>query len=116
ARETILPCILHRKSPLVGIGHRFTFRMEIVAPGVKLSGQSATRCELPLRFGRQAFARPLRVGYCIIIGDLDDRILFPAVNTAAGTFGMAPVCVLLIPPPSVMIVQRNGFGCRGEYG
>ena len=51
---------------------------QFVAPDKFGAVQSAARGELPLGFGRQFLARPFRIGFGILEGDMDHGVVAPA--------------------------------------
>ena len=84
---------------------------KVVAPGVQLAGEAAARGELPLGFGRQPLARPVRVGHRVVVGDVDDRVLLAPANRCCPGLRVAPVRAGLVAPPRLVVVERHG--CAG---
>src|SRR6266581_2807618 len=107
AGKAVFTRVFHRKSPLKSVRHDLAARPKFVTPHVKFSSDATARCKFPLRLGRQALARPLGVGDCVIAGDVYSGVFFPPVQTTVGPFGMTPVGASLIAPPLIMIVQRD---------
>ena len=56
---------------------------ELVAPGELGALEAAAGSVLPFRLGRQLLAGPGRVGGGVLEGDLDDRMVFAALDAAA---------------------------------
>src|SRR5438128_1612144 len=94
---------------LKGVCHVLSGWLEGVAPDEGFAGEAATRGELPLRFGGETLAGPFGIGNCIVIGDVDDGIIFLSLNIAVGAAGMVPVRALDVGPPLHMVVERHGF-------
>ena len=67
--------VLPRKLALPGVGHMPASGLEVVAPGVLRAIQTAAGGELPLRFGRQFLARPLRVRVHVRPGDVHGGVV-----------------------------------------
>src|SRR6185295_19824734 len=105
ANVAILARIPVREVSLKGVGHPAAGRHELVAPRVEFAAQPTSSGELPLRLGRQTFARPPRKRDGVVVRDLHDRVPFPARQAALGAFGMAPVCTLHVRPPLELIVE-----------
>ena len=108
--KSILAGIFDRKLSLVGVCHELSAWFEFIAPHIELAAQASPSCEFPLGFRRQSLACPFRVGYRVGVGDLHNRIVFPALNVALWTVGVPPVRALLVAPPSVMVGQRHRAG------
>ena len=56
--------------------------------------------------GRRLFG-PLRVRRDVLEGDVDDRVIAPLFEAAAGAFGMLPVRARRVAPPLQRIVERH---------
>src|SRR5205809_971163 len=95
SRVPILAGIRHRKASLVRVGHRLPTRMEVVAPGVELSGQPAARREFPLGLRGEPLAGPVRVRRGIFVSDLYDGMLVASFQAATGALRMTPIRGLL---------------------
>src|SRR5271170_4333461 len=72
--------VLPGKLSLPTIGHRLAVGGMLIAPGVLLALEAATRREFPLRFGGQFLAPPARIGLGILISDVNHRVLFKPVE------------------------------------
>src|SRR6185503_16727378 len=83
------------------------------APHVALACETAARRVLPLRFGRQALAAPLRIRDRVVPRDLYDRMPIHLGRERVNSVGLAPTCAgLPLPPPTVLLLgvedQRAG--------
>ena len=87
ARVSILASISIREVPLKRVGHLVTARRELVAPRIEFTAQPTSSGELPLRFGRQAFAGPLCKGDRVGVRDLHHRVLFATREATFGAIG-----------------------------
>src|SRR4029079_3456677 len=105
--EVILTRITIREVDLVGVRPPDAFAGERVAPRVEFAAQAAARREFPLGFGREALARPFRVGLRVLVGDMDHRISLLALDRAAGPLRVTPTRALHVRPPLKMVVERN---------
>src|SRR5262249_20817317 len=113
--EAIRRGVFHWKAALISIGHDLTARMEFIAPAIELSGQSAAGRKLPLSFGRQPLSGPLCIGGGVGIGNVYDWVVVAARDAARRTLRMTPVCVLLVAPPPVGVIERHWSRRSGEY-
>src|SRR5262249_53879908 len=71
----ILKQVLPGNLPLAGVRHRLAIWLEHVPPGELLALESTTRGEFPLGLGGELFAGPSRVSHCVVIGNVDDRMI-----------------------------------------
>src|SRR3954447_7975838 len=99
---------------LKGVRHIFAVWKVLIAPHEGLAVETAACSELPLRFGRQPLADPLRISQRIFVSDLDYRMLLSAYDAAAWALGMVPARARLPTPPVQHIVQWNRLRWRGE--
>jgi hypothetical protein len=102
--ESIVVRVFVWKVPLKSIRHVLPIRTERVAPNERFSSEAATGGELPLRFGGKTLAGPLCVSESVVIGDVDDRVIFLAFDAAVGAIRMSPICPLHIAPPLEIVV------------
>ena len=105
SRKTVRSGVFDGKGALVNVGHPFSARLELVAPGVALPGQSAPGRKLPFGLRREPFAGPLRVGHGVGISHMHDGIVRTAFQVGLGALGMPPVGAFFIPPPEQEVVQ-----------
>src|SRR5215831_13844253 len=101
--------------PLMRVRHPLAARPECVSPDEWFAGKSAARGKFPLRLSWQALASPLRVGECILVGNLDNRKIIFSADIAIRTIRMAPVGAVHIRPPLKMIVERHRSGWWREH-
>ena len=52
----------------------------LIAPSKARAVKPAARGELPLGFCRELFPYPARVGFGILVGKVDDRVLFKTLE------------------------------------
>src|SRR5688572_24148641 len=104
-----------RKMSLMTVRHPLAALVEFIAPRIQLSGETTTRRELPLCFGRQTLAGPLRVSERVFVRDMHDRKLRFAFDRAFWTEWMTPVGTIDERPPLEMIVERHRMIGRCEH-
>jgi len=93
------------KFALPGVGLVFAVRREFFAPGEFGAVQSAARRKFPFGFGRQRLAGPLRVGFRIAIGDVNDRMIVEAADRTARPVRPPPIGAELELPPLRPVAQ-----------
>src|SRR6185295_1520980 len=70
-------CVGRMRAPLAALAQRIELWLPRVAPRIAPRVR-ASRCDLPLGFGRQCSTAPARVGVRIEVRDADDRkVLLP---------------------------------------
>src|SRR5258708_6258743 len=99
---------------LPGVGQSLASRLKFIAPGVFLAFQTAPRGKLPLSLSRQPLARPTRVGYGIVPGNMNHGVIDIAGNGAAWPIWMSPARSWNPPPPVGHIVQGHRAVGRRE--
>jgi len=102
------------KMTLMGIRHPFAIWAKRVSPNERLAGLAAACRELPFRFGWQALASPIRVGDGVFVSDLNDGIIFFALNIGPWPSGMSPVSPFHVRPPLQMVIERHWMIWRGK--
>src|SRR5260370_36205617 len=102
------------KMTLMGIGHEFAIWAERVSPNERLAGLAAACRELPFRFGWQALASPVCIGDGIFVSDLNDGIIFFALNIGPWPSGLSPISAFHVRPPFKMLIARHGMLRRGK--
>ena len=87
-------------------------RLGLVSPGVGGAVQASPCSELPLRLGRERALGPRGVRLRVLVGDVDDRVVFTSVERAARALGMAPARTRRPRPPLAEVpeVDRAGRG------
>src|SRR5215469_15642658 len=108
---TVRRQVLPGKLALPSVGHMLAARSEFLAPGVGRAIQPSARGKLPLSLGRQFFANPLCIGFSILVGDMDHRMLRAAFDRTLAAFRMPPVRTWNIRPPIKVIAQIHTV-CR----
>ena len=105
ALEAVLVVVLVRKLALPGVRHVLAARRELVAPREFRAVEPAARGELPLGFGRQFLAGPLRVSLRIGEGHMHDRMIVERVDVALRPVRMPPVRAPGELPPLAPVAQ-----------
>ena len=117
-RRALVPVgreILVRKLALPGVGQLAPTGREFAAPGELGAVETAACRELPLGFSRKLLACPLGVGFCILKGDMHDRMVVNAADRAAGTVGPTPVRAKLERPPFGPVTRIDLTLGRGKH-
>src|SRR4030095_332473 len=78
----------------------------VVSPRIFLVGITTACSKLPLGFSWQSLSCPLAIGYCIIPGNMNNRIVVSARNGAPGSQRMFPVCPGKPRPPLAKVIER----------
>jgi hypothetical protein len=65
--ESILSCIGVGEMSLMGVGHPFSARTELVSPDEWLAGTASSGGKFPLRFGWQSFSDPFCISYGVFV-------------------------------------------------
>src|SRR3989442_326051 len=73
--EPICAKIASRENSLPPVGHELPIWNQVVAPGVSLAAQTASRRVLELRFCWQSLVRPSRVNARVVPGHVRDRFV-----------------------------------------
>ena len=115
AREAVLGEVLPGELALPGIGHVVAIGDERVTPGEFLALQPAARCAVPLALGGQRLAGPCSIGFGILIGDVNCRMVLDALERAVRPVGVAPVGPDHEGPPVGIIGQIDRMAGRGEH-
>src|SRR5262249_14930830 len=100
---TVFRGVLARKASLPDVGLPLAAGLQFIAPAIALAIQPAAGRELPLRLGRQSFARPLGVRHDVLPAHLHYRMLCPPLEIAPGPFRVAPARSRHVAPPGQMI-------------
>src|SRR5215472_1246458 len=74
--ESIFTGVRIRKVALVRVRHPFALRPKFLPPYKWLAGLAAARSKFPLRLSGQALTCLFGVSYRVVIGDVDNRIIF----------------------------------------
>jgi len=121
---------LHRRGAIVAVGLRVLvgeaalpdvrlLRIGVVggfvAPHEPFADQPAAGCVLPLGFGRQSLAGPLRVGVRVVPRDVNDGVVVLPFERAVRSLGVLPTRAGNPPPPAGRVVGRHLFARRGEH-
>ncbi len=83
-------------------------------PNKWLAIEAATRGELELGFGRKFLAGPTGIGFCILISDVYDGMIFQTVDRALWSAWVPPVRPLDVRPPDIGIAAVDHTGRRRE--
>lgn len=102
---------------LKGVGHELSALLEGVSPGVGFAIEAAALGILVLGFGGQPPPFPLAIGVGVLIGDVDDRVLFFAFEVTVRSLRVAPVGTFHVVPPLKVVVEWNRvIGWREDNG
>src|SRR5215813_5302464 len=112
---TIFDGVLRREASLIDVRHPFTAGLQFVAPGIKFSVQPSARGEFEFGFGRQPLAGPLRISVGVLPRDVNDGMIFAALDRTARAFGIFPVRPWHVSPPGVWIVERYVMRRRRKH-
>ena len=88
-----------RERALPGVGEMHPAGRQFLPPREFRAVQPAARGVFPLGFGGQVLAGPAREGLCVLEGDMDDGVVLPPLDGAAGAFGVAPLRARRPMPP-----------------
>src|SRR4051812_21919894 len=99
---------------LKGVRHGLPVRMQLISPGIFLSGESAAGCKLVFGFGGETLPGPLCIGLGVFVGHLDDWVLLTALQVAALAERVLPTGASPVGPPAELGVQRHGTRGRVE--
>src|SRR5262249_57522773 len=95
--------VLPGETALPRVGHCPPVRSKRFAPGVSRAVETAAGGEFPFGLDGQFFAGPGGVGARIFVGDVNDRVVIPTLDAAAGTLRMLPIRPGDVFPPPPMV-------------
>src|SRR5689334_3335278 len=100
-----MPDVLVRERSLPGVCHLAAARRKLVAPGEFRAVEAASGRELPLCLGRQILAGPFRVGNCVAVGDVNDRMILEPADRTSWSIGSLPAGAKFKRPPLAPVAQ-----------
>src|SRR5450432_1146734 len=118
---TILQQVTVRKLALPGVGHVPAAWREFSSPDELGRVEPTTRGKFPHGLARQVFARPLRVCFGVLEGDVDDRMIAQLADRTCRSSRMTPVGAANIDPPVICVadvhrprrlLENNGGGSQ----
>src|SRR4029077_11024608 len=107
--------IEHRKYAVPEVGLRLAVVIGLIAPGEGLAVEPAARGIFPFRFGWQRASGPARIGFGVLVRDLNDGMIHPVSNFAAWSFRMSPARSGHELPPLLDLVQVMDLAWRDEH-
>ncbi len=86
-----------------------------IPPGIRRRVQPAAGCALPLGLGRQRLPSPTGICVGVLVGDVDNRLVFAALQRAARPFGTVPAGARRPRPPLAQMAQIDGSRRHPEH-